>query len=57
MSACPYDDSMSNPLQYLGSRQALADLANFHTHAGKLRLLPRTCAFLLRHSLWLSIRH
>merc|ERR1711865_1252936 len=33
MSACPYDDSMSNPLQYLGSRQALADLANFHTHA------------------------
>jgi len=33
MSACPYADGDANPLQYLSSHQALADLANFHSHA------------------------
>lgn len=32
-SACPYDDKTPNHLQYLSSRQALADLAEFHKYA------------------------
>jgi hypothetical protein len=32
-SACPYTPSDPQPLKWLSSRQALADLANFHAHA------------------------
>lgn len=32
-SACPYTLSDASPLQWLSSRQALADLAAFHAHA------------------------
>ena len=35
MSACPYLPSDPEPLKWLSSRQALADLANFHAHAVK----------------------
>ena len=35
MSACPYTPADPEPLKWLSSRQALADLANFHAHATK----------------------
>lgn len=34
-SACPYRPDDPEPLKWLSSRQALADLASFHAHASK----------------------
>ena len=39
-SACPYSPSDANPLQWLSSRQALADLAHFHAYASARWKLP-----------------
>lgn len=42
MSSCPYDNSTDAHLQYLSSRQALADLASFHAFAThKYQLRPK----------------
>ena len=42
MSACPYSPSDPDPLKWLSSRQALADLATFHAYAtAQYSLTPR----------------
>ena len=41
-SACPYSLSDPEPLQWLSSRQALADLVTFHAHATAAYKLPST---------------
>lgn len=39
-SACPYAPSDREPLRWLSSRQAIADLATFHAHATSTYALP-----------------
>merc|ERR1739848_702225 len=39
-SSCPYDSSTENHLQFLSSRQALADLASFHKFATEKYSIP-----------------
>ena len=38
-SACPYSDKDKDPLQWLSSQQALADLSTFHAFASSNSLL------------------